>query len=132
MTPQHDLFRELFQIFPIIGQTFDYLPPEKTEYPFIYIGESYDSERAMNDLVGQLTQTVHIYGLVTQRMILEEMAGKIHNYASAIKTTENYSVAMTNFRYQVIPDNTDVQPLLHYAIDLQYTYNKKGETYTWQ
>lgn len=72
MTPQHQLFKELYSVLPFVGKTFDYLPEAGTKYPFIFIGETYDREQSNFDLIGNLNQTIHIYGLRTQRFQLSE------------------------------------------------------------
>ena len=125
MTPSHALFKELYSVLPIIGQTFDYLPEAGTKYPFIYIGEIYNREIPNSELLGEMTQIIHIYGLRTQRNQLEVWTAKVHNLLSSVKKIDGYRVALNDFDYRFIPDNTDVQPLLHYIINIRFKYNKE-------
>ena len=40
MTPNHELFRLIYQLAEAKAPTFDFLPEAGTKYPFIYIGEN--------------------------------------------------------------------------------------------
>lgn len=124
MTPQHAMFRTVFGICSQIEKTFDYLPDAKTKYPFIYIGDAYDNQRINHDVIGEMLQTVHIYGLRTQRSEIDKIVTKLHDEMMILRQSNGYGFHVKGFSYQSTHDNTDVQPLIHGIIDITYTYSK--------
>ncbi|MBF0843829.1 hypothetical protein IR117_04340 [Streptococcus danieliae] len=79
-----------------------------------------------SDLFGRVTQTIHVYGKRTQRKQINEYVAKIHDKLLALEGKYSYSIQLTNYFEQMIPDNSDVVPLLHGIMDIAITYTKKG------
>ncbi|MFU2205247.1 hypothetical protein [Streptococcus pluranimalium] len=127
MTPNHALFRRLFSLSAIRVDTYDYVPDAQTKYPFAYIGEQNATEASNNDLFGSVRQTVHIYGLRTDRANLDDISAYIQNEARRITDGYDYHLSYETVTKQLIPDNTDVQPLLHIVLDFTFTFTKKGD-----
>lgn len=125
MTPNHELFRLIYQLAGAKAPTFDFLPEAGTKYPFIYIGENTAQEAQNNDLWGTVGQTVHIYATRTQRAILDDISAYLETLVKNISGKWEYSLNHTTTDKQIIPDNTDVQPLLHVVLDFSFTYTKK-------
>lgn len=125
MTPNHELFRLIYQMAEAREKTFDFLPEAGTQYPFIYIGENNALESPNNDLWGEVGQTVHIYAERTQRGILDDISAYLETNVKNISGKWEYHLQHTNTNKQIIPDNTDVQPLLHVVLDFSFTYTKK-------
>ena len=125
MTPNHELFRLIYQMAGAKAQTFDFLPEAGTQYPFIYIGENNALESQNNALWGIVGQTVHIYAERTQRGILDDISAYLETNVKNISGKWEYHLQHTNTNKQILPDNTDVQPLLHVVLDFSFTYTKK-------
>lgn len=125
MTPNHELFRLIYQMAEAKAQTFDFLPEAGTKYPFIYIGENNALESQNNDLWGTVGQTVHIYATREQRVILDDISAYLETLVKNISGKWEYHLQHTSTNKQIIPDNTDVQPLLHVVLDVKFTYTKK-------
>nr|DAD77662.1 MAG TPA: hypothetical protein [Siphoviridae sp. ctPi453]DAD78745.1 MAG TPA: hypothetical protein [Siphoviridae sp. ctH2C26] len=125
MTPNHELFRLIYQMAEAKAQTFDFLPDAGTQYPFIYIGENNALESPNNDLWGTVGQTVHIYTTREQRAYLDDISAYLETLVKNISGKWEYHLQHTNTNKQIIPDNTDVQPLLHVVLDFSFTYTKK-------
>ena len=106
-------------------QTFDFLPEAGTQYPFIYIGENNALESPNNDLWGEVGQTVHVYAERSQRAILDDITAYLETKVKKISGKWEYHLQHTSTNKQIIPDNTDVQPLLHVVLDVKFTYTKK-------
>lgn len=81
MNPQEAIFRELFESCRSIAPTFDYLPESNDKLPFIYLGESSNTKRANDDLIGWVRQTVHIYGKRIDRKKVNDFIAKISDKA---------------------------------------------------
>lgn len=128
MTPNHAIFRHVFaESLKVTDRTFDYLPDAGTQYPFIYIGESDGRDETNFDLLGSATQTVHIYATRTQRSELDELTASILNALKSARMAFEYAISYQSCNQQDAPDNTDVQPLIHRALDISFFYNKKGD-----
>lgn len=125
MTPYTAVFRRLFATAQENIDTYDYLPDGSAEYPFAYIGESYGSERGAVDLVGDLRQTIHLYGTRTQRNDLDQAMKRIHDDLLRLVDSYGYYTKMNDFTVQVIQDTSTNTPLIHYVIEVGLTYTKK-------
>ncbi|WP_293956803.1 hypothetical protein [uncultured Streptococcus sp.] len=128
MTPNHAIFRKIFsESLKVTNRTFDYLPDVGTKYPFIFIGENSNTDETNLDLLGNTTQTVHIYATRTQRAELDELTTKLINALKSSRMAFEYAISYQYCTQQDAPDNTDVQPLIHRVLDISFSYNKKGD-----
>lgn len=126
MTPTNAIFRQSFLVCQsVTNNTFDFLPDAQTKYPFVYVGEQQDLPTENLDMFGECTQTIHIYALRTQRGEIDKLSSSILNGLRKQKIAFDYNVSFKNHNYQIIPDNTDIQPLLHAIIDIRFSYIKK-------
>lgn len=125
MTPNHELFRLIYQMAEKREKTFDFLPEAGTQYPFIYIGENSAQEARNRDLFGTVGQTVHIYTKTSQRATLDDISAYLETMVKLITGKWEYHLQHTATNKQIIPDNTDVQPLLHVALDFTFNFTKK-------
>lgn len=125
MTPTHALFRRLFAISNIRVATYDFLPDAKSAYPFVYIGENNGTESPNKDLLGRIRQTVHLYGLREDRANLDDISAYLENEVKRTQDGYDYHLHHASTSKQIIPDNTDVQPLLHIVLDFTFDYTKK-------
>lgn len=125
MTPNHELFRLIYQMAEKREKTFDFLPEAGTQYPFIYIGENSAQEARNRDLFGTVSQTVHIYAKTSQRATLDDISAYLETMVKLISGKWEYHLQHTTTNKQIIPDNTDVQPLLHVVLDFAFNFTKK-------
>lgn len=125
MTPNHALFRQLFSISQKRCETYDYIPDAGTAYPFVYLGEQNGSEKPASDLYGSVRQTVHLYGLRTDRAKLDDISAYLESEAKGIRQGYGYHLAHRSTSRQTIADNTDIQPLLHMVLDFTFEFTKK-------
>lgn len=125
MTPNHELFRLIYQMAEKREKTFDFLPEAGTQYPFIYIGENSAQEAQNRDLFGAVTQTVHIYAKTSQRATLDDISAYLETMVKSISGKWEYHLQHKTTNKQIIPDNTDVQPLLHVVLDFNFNFTKK-------
>jgi hypothetical protein len=125
MTPNHALFRRIFTISKAKVVTYDFLPDAKSAYPFVYIGENNGTESPNKDLLGRLRQTVHLYGLREGRANLDDISAYLESEVKRAHDGYDYHLHYASTSKQIIPDNTDVQPLLHIVLDFTFDYTKK-------
>lgn len=125
MTPNHELFRLIYQMAEKREKTFDFLPEAGTQYPFIYIGENSAQEARNRDLFGTVSQTVHVYAKTSQRATLDDISAYLETMVKSISGKWEHHLQHTTTNKQIIPDNTDVQPLLHVVLDFTFNFTKK-------
>ena len=125
MTPQRALFRKLYIECSQLLSTYDFLDKEEIPYPFAYIGEAFGRDYPNNDLYGELTQTIHIYAERHQTSILDTKISQLHNTLSQMTEAFDYNVKLQDLQFNIIPDNTGVQPLQHVVVECLFTYTKK-------
>lgn len=127
MTPTHSIFRAIYGIADKIGDTYDYLPDAQAKYPFIYIGEQSNTDNSRSDLIGNINQTIHIYGLRTERKRIMKLETKLYDGLIKVREAYGYHVSMTDYTIRLLNDNTDVQPLLHVVVDVSFMYTRKEQ-----
>ena len=125
MTPQRALFRKLYIECSQLLSTYDFLDKEEIPYPFAYIGEAIGRDYPNNDLYGEVTQTVHIYAERSQTSIVDTKIIQLHNALSQMTEAFDYNVKLQDLQFNIIPDNTGVQPLQHVVVECLFTYTKK-------
>ena len=126
MTPSHAIFRTVFaECLKVNGNTFDYLPNASASYPFFFVGESMTTEIEGREVMGECTQTVHIYALRTERGRVEELTSLLLDALRTQNAAFEYYINLKTCNPQDLPDNSDVQPLVHRVLDLRFSYAKK-------
>lgn len=126
MTPNHAIFRKVFEVSQGIIDTYDTLPDAQASYPFAHVGEQVGTEESNNDLVGELTQTIHIFATRTQRSKVDDLFANLLNALKTQTAAYEYHIDHVRNNQRVINDNSDTQPLIHYVLDIRYSYTKKG------
>ena len=126
MTPSNAIFRTLYGLAMAHGDTYDYVPDASTKYQFIYVGEAFNADTSNIELIGTVRQTIHLYGTRTQRNALDTMAMRIHDDAVKVRQAFNYKARMTAYNDRVVNDNSTATPLLHYILELEFQYTKRG------
>lgn len=107
----------------------DFLPPENTKYPFIFLGEVVQDEKREykdNTRNGRISIRIHVY---TDQI---RKRGDLSNIVSAINDVAVTNTESSNFIYQpvsrsssILSDNTTQTPLLHGVVFLNVNYYLK-------
>lgn len=104
--------------------TFDYLPPDKTGYPFVFVGEQFDQDLMTKSVVyGLVNQTIHIYHNYRKRRELTDMMNALKREFRKLKRAGNYHIAVRNMNAQTLIDNSTGEPLLHGIIEVEFRFN---------
>lgn len=118
MSPEQKIFTKLRQICVTLfgaDNVYDYLPPEGTKYPFVFIGEQFGQNYRNNkDGIYKHTQvSLHVWhDNPRQRGVLSKMMEQIE-----IAILSAFGVNGENIQSRVIVDNTTSVPLMHGIIE---------------
>lgn len=126
MSPQQEIFTAIRGICTTLGYTvYDYLPPDGTAYPFVFVGEQFSNDQANKSAVfGTVNQTVHIYhNDYKKRGTTTTMMDAIKAEVRKLASTPHFRIRVKNISDQVLPDNTTATPLLHGVIEIEMKFN---------
>lgn len=125
--PQQELFSELKIRLEEKGYAvYDgFLPPEGTAYPFIYLGDTQQTDDENKTAVfGNVFQTIHVWhNNPKRRGDLSQMLLAIKQTCRAIKRTSTFAWSVRNISQRIVPDNTTSVPLLHGVLDVEWKFN---------
>lgn len=132
--PQQELFIALRQILvDLYGEDYVYdgeLPPEGAKYPFYYIAESFQNDKANKSAVfGTVIQTIHVYhNDPSKRGTLSRRLLKIKEKARKLNKTNNYAWNLNTVSQHIMSQNvmsgtTINQSLLHGVLELGFNFS---------
>ena len=125
--PQQELFSKLLTEIKSLGyDVYDgYLPPDGTPYPFVYLGDFRQSDRANKTAVfGTVYGTIHVWSNTPKnRGTVSKMILESKKICRKIEHTENFSWYVRNMEQRIIPDTTTKQPLLHGVIEPEFGFS---------
>ncbi|WP_339236899.1 hypothetical protein [Oceanobacillus sp. FSL W7-1281] len=126
-TPDQSIYDAIYKISMQLGyDTFNYLPDGKAPYPFVYVGETFNtSRRTKFNRFGDYVVRVHVYANQPERnrKTVTEMRNAIENAFYRLKRTDGYQVLNHNTTGQVMDDNSTGTPLLHGVLSCEATLN---------
>lgn len=125
--PQQEIFSKLKKDLEAKGlAVYDgFLPPEGTPYPFVYLGDSQQTDDANKSAVfGNVFQTIHVWhNNPRQRGTVSQILLEIKLSCRLIEHTKNFAWNVLNISQQILPDNTTATPLLHGVLDVEWKFN---------
>lgn len=125
--PQQELFTKLLTGIKALGyDVYDgFLPPDGTPYPFVYLGDSRQSDEANKSAVfGTVYQTIHLWSDTPKnRGTISRMMLDIKTMCRRIEHTDNFAWHLKNMNQRIIPDTTTKQPLLHGIIETEFKFS---------
>lgn len=124
-SPQQQIFDACFKVSHALGyRTFDYLPAKDAGYPFVFVGEQFDQDRATKTIIyGRVQQRIHIYHDYKKRRELTTMIDSIKRELRKLKNTESFYISVKNIESRILPDNSTAQALLHGIIEVDFQFN---------
>lgn len=127
MDPQQELFTELLlKLKKTEYDVYDtFLPPEETPYPFIYLADSYQTDRPNKAAVfGNVYQTIHVWhNNPKQRGTVSKMLLDIKKICYQLEHTANSAWMIRNVNQRILPDNTTKTPLLHGLLEVEFSFS---------
>lgn len=131
MDPQQELFTRLLLELrkkykdTDVGVYDTFLPPDRTPYPFVYLGGSTQNDNANKTTVfGAVSQTIDVWHSdPRKRGTVSKLLLEIKNICYKINETKNFGWNLVKVNQNILSDNTTKQPLLHGVLELEFTFN---------
>lgn len=126
-SPEQTIFDTIFATCLNLGyRTFGYLPPDKTQFPFVYIGEIFQQDRhTKSGLFGDVQVTVHVYHDYEERKETTTMRDTIKRELYRITRAGDIYIRLKRGTGQIIIEKSTGQPLLHGILELEFTFNRR-------
>lgn len=128
MDPQQELYTALLTGLKGLGYSvYDgALPPASTPYPFIYLGEAHQVDRANKTAVfGSVFQTVDVWHVATKRGTLSAMLGAVKSFCRSLSYTPSFSWDMKNPDQRIVTDDTSGTSLLHGILNIEMEFSRR-------
>ena len=124
-SPDQQIYDELFKISLKLGyDTYNYLPPEGTEYPFVFIGEQISTDTVNKTMVtGEVMQRIHVYGDKDKRRRVTNMMNNLIYQIRKITHTDTFYISIKSLRKQILLDTSTNETLLHGLIEIDFKFN---------
>ena len=125
--PQQELFTQLKLDLEKLGYSVHdgILPPADTPYPFIYLGNSMQTDETNKTAVfGSVHQTIHVWSdSPKNRGTVSQMLLAIKTTCRKIGHTANFAWDARNMTQNIIPDTTTSTPLLHGILEVEFKFS---------
>ena len=101
-----------------------FLPPENTPYPFVYLGNSTQTDtEKKNAVVGSVNQIVHVWhDSPKKRGDVSKMLLDVKTACREVEKTANFSWLVSSMYQNIFPDTTTKTPLLHGVVDVTFKF----------
>lgn len=125
LPPQQQIYDKVYAVcLALEFKTYDYLPADREEYPFVYVGEQSDVDRANKSTVtGLVMQTIHFYGDYRKRGDLSVMMNDLKRELRRVKHTKNFYITIKNINSRTLPDNSTARRLIHGIVEVEFSFN---------
>ncbi len=102
-----------------------FLPPEGTEYPFVYLGDiRQDDTFAKREAYGTANLVVHVFhNDPKKRGTVSRMIQDIKRACVEIRSTANFGWMMRNANSRIFADNTTKTPLVHGVVEPEFLFS---------
>ena len=124
-TPEQAIFDEIFKLSERLGYaTYDYLPDDEVAYPFVYLGEQFQTplENKSRCLTGTSRITLHVYGRNDDRKQVTDIGLALVEEVKRLRVANKYSVGYVTSGVTIMQDKSTGQTLLHEVIDIELDY----------
>ena len=131
MDPQQELFIGLVTGLTALGKENGFgvydgaLPPEGTPYPFVYLGESQQTDSPNKSAVfGTVTQTIKVWTESTKkRGTLSKVMGLVKGYCRNYRHSTNFQWNVRDVSQTILPDSTVSPPLMMGVLDITFHFS---------
>ena len=123
--PQQELFTALKLKAEAKGyKVFDSLPGEEEPYPFIFLGETQQTDkRTKAAIIGSVFQNIQIWHTAKNRGTLSAMLLEVKQLCREIKRTTSFAWDVRNISAVIRNDKTTATPLIFADINIEFSFS---------
>lgn len=127
MDPQQELFTSL--LMEIRKRGYDVydggLPPDGTTYPFVYLADCRQTDRAnKNAVFGTVYQIIHVWDSTPRRRgRVSSILLDMKQICRRLEHTLNFSWTVANIDQRILADATTKRPLLHGILEVEFRFS---------
>lgn len=124
-SPDQQIYDEVFKLsLALENDTYMYLPPSGTSYPFVFVGEQIEIDTANKSTVtGEITQYIHVYDVKEKRRNVTDITNDLIREIRKMRNTDTYYVSVKNVRKQILLDTSTSETLWHGVIEVDFKFN---------
>ena len=127
MDPQQELFTKIKKELEAKGYSvYDgFMPPNKTPYPFIFLGEfqQIDDNSNKTAILGNIFATVHVWhNNPMQRVTMSKILLDIKRVCRSLNQTVNFKWSVRSIDQRILADDTTKTPLMHGILDVEFKF----------
>lgn len=125
-TPEKAIFDKCFLLCEKVSdKVYWYLPNSETKYPFINLSRTSNTNINNNDLLGEVTQTINLWGTEKELAIIDNLNYRIRDLLHKEREAFEYSIRLIDYNTITMVDTSTGEPLLHTVIEVTYNYTRK-------
>ena len=123
--PQQELFTALKLRFEDKGyKVFDSLPGEDEPYPFIFLGETRQTDQSTKGaIIGTVNQDLQIWHTAKNRGALSGIMLEVKQVCRELTKTSNYTWAVRSISGVIRNDRTTATPLIFGDMTIEFLYS---------
>ncbi len=123
--PYQEIFEKIIELSNESGYaTFDYLPDESQEYPFVYVGYQQNIDRITKTrFLGKTHIQLDVYAEHNRRFEVSRILNDLLNVIQHHRKTTHFTYTVVNSESQIVGDNTTDIPLIHGILELEIQYS---------
>lgn len=124
-SPQQSIYDALFQVSLSLGYaTYPFLPAKSANYPFVYVGEQFDTDKNTKSVIyGDVITRLHIYHDYRKRSELTGMMDKLKKEIRKLKSADGFYIRIKNINAQTLLDTSAADTLYHGIVEVEITFN---------
>lgn len=124
-SPQQAIYDALFEVsLSLKYRTFPFLPAKEASYPFVYVGEQYDTDKNTKSMIyGDVVTRLHIYHDYRKRSELTDMMDNLKSEIRKMKRAEGFALRIKRINSQTLLDTSTGDSLYHGIVEVEITFN---------
>lgn len=122
--PYEEIYQKVISLSKQLGYaTFDYLPNDQQDYPFVFVGEQVSSDIYTKDrTLGQTNLLIHVYAEFDRRSDVVMMTEKLLHVISNCQTTDHFSYQVIKSSTNIVGESSDNLQLWDGILELEFQY----------
>lgn len=123
--PDQEIHDEIYRIISQLGyRVFTFLPKERTEYPFVVVGDTQLLPKATKSfLIGEVNIAIHVWSDMNNRKKVSDIINTLlHNFSRIRQIGKRQWSMKLGSDSQIIKDNSTDEQLYHGILSVNFKF----------